>query len=142
MGIIKILDESLSNMIAAGEVVENPASLIKELLENSLDADSKYVRIDVKKGGKDIKFTDDGKGMSREDLLLCIERHATSKISSKEDLFNLNTYGFRGEALSSIAAVSKMVISTKRKDDSIGHSINVSGGKITNLKEVQKSLGT
>lgn len=142
MGIIKILDESLSNMIAAGEVVENPASLIKELLENSLDADSKYVRIDVKKGGKDIKFTDDGKGMSREDLLLCIERHATSKISSKEDLFNLNSYGFRGEALSSIAAVSKMVISTKRKDDSIGHSINVSGGKITNLKEVQKSLGT
>ncbi|MGL5545136.1 MAG: DNA mismatch repair endonuclease MutL [Cetobacterium sp.] len=142
LGIIKILDESLSNMIAAGEVVENPASLIKELLENSLDADSKYVRIDVKRGGKDIKFTDDGKGMSREDLLLCIERHATSKISSKEDLFNLNTYGFRGEALSSIAAVSKMVISTKRKDDSIGHSINVSGGKITNLKEVQKSLGT
>lgn len=142
MGIIKILDESLSNMIAAGEVVENPASLIKELLENSLDADSKYVKIDVKKGGKDIKFTDDGKGMSREDLLLCIERHATSKIASKEDLFNLNTYGFRGEALSSIAAVSKMIISTKRKDDSIGYSINVSGGKITNLKEIQKSSGT
>ncbi|MGL4628184.1 DNA mismatch repair endonuclease MutL [Cetobacterium sp.] len=142
MGIIKILDESLSNMIAAGEVVENPASLIKELLENSLDADSKYIRIDIKKGGKDIKLTDDGKGMSREDLLLCIERHATSKISSKDDLFNLNTYGFRGEALSSIAAVSKMIISTKRKDDSIGHSINVSGGKITNLKEIQKSSGT
>ncbi|MGL4954163.1 MAG: DNA mismatch repair endonuclease MutL, partial [Cetobacterium sp.] len=121
MGIIKILDESLSNMSAAGEVVENPASLIKELLENSLDADSKYIRIDIKKGGKDIKLTDDGKGMSREDLLLCIERHATSKISSKDDLFNLNTYGFRGEALSSIAAVSKMIISTKRKDDSIGH---------------------
>ena len=141
MGIIKILDESLSNMIAAGEVVENPASLIKELLENSLDADSKYVKIDVKKGGKDIKFTDDGKGMSREDLLLCIERHATSKIASKEDLFNLNTYGFRGEALSSIAAVSKMIISTKRKDDSIGYSINVSGGKITNLKEIQKTRG-
>lgn len=142
MGIIKILDESLSNMIAAGEVVENPASLIKELLENSLDADSKYIKIDVKNGGKNIKFTDDGKGMSREDLLLCIERHATSKISSKEDLFNLNTYGFRGEALSSIAAVSKMTIATKRKDDSFGHSINVIAGKITNLKELQKGTGT
>lgn len=142
MGIIKILDESLSNMIAAGEVVENPASLIKELLENSLDADSKYIKIDVKNGGKNIKFTDDGKGMSREDLLLCIERHATSKISSKEDLFNLNTYGFRGEALSSIAAVSKMTIATKRKDDSFGHSINVIAGKITSLKELQKGTGT
>ncbi|MGL5001009.1 MAG: DNA mismatch repair endonuclease MutL [Cetobacterium sp.] len=142
MGLIKILDESLSNMIAAGEVVENPASLIKELLENSLDADSKYIRIDTKNGGKDIKFIDDGRGMSREDLLLCIERHATSKISSKDDLFNLNTYGFRGEALSSICAVSKMIISTKRKDEIIGHSINVSAGKITNLKEFQKSQGT
>lgn len=142
MGIIKILDESLSNMIAAGEVVENPASLVKELLENSLDANSKYIKIDVKNGGKSIKFTDDGKGMSREDLLLCIERHATSKISSKEDLFNLNTYGFRGEALSSIAAVSKMTISTKRKDDTTGHSISVIAGKITNLKDIQKSTGT
>jgi DNA mismatch repair protein MutL len=142
LGIIKILDESLSNMIAAGEVVENPASLIKELLENSLDADSKYIRIDVKNGGKNIKFTDDGKGMSREDLLLCIERHATSKISSKDDLFNLTTYGFRGEALSSIAAVSKMIIATKRKDDSLGYCINVSAGKITNLKEIQKGFGT
>ncbi|MGL4425620.1 MAG: DNA mismatch repair endonuclease MutL, partial [Cetobacterium sp.] len=119
-----------------------PASLIKELLENSLDAESKYIKIDVKKGGKDIKFIDDGKGMSREDLLLCVERHATSKISSKDDLFNLNTYGFRGEALSSIAAVSKMIISTKTKEDIIGYSINVSGGKITNLKEIQKSCGT
>ena len=142
MGVIKILDESLSNMIAAGEVVENPASLIKELLENSLDANSNYIHIYVKNGGKNIKFTDDGKGMSREDLLLCIERHATSKISSKDDLFNLNTYGFRGEALSSISAVSKMIISTKKNDDSIGHSINISGGKITNLKEIQKSNGT
>lgn len=142
MGIIKILDESLSNMIAAGEVVENPASLVKELLENSLDADSKYIRIDVKNGGKNIKFTDDGKGMTREDLLLCIERHATSKIASKDDLFNLSTYGFRGEALSSISAVSKMTISTKKREDSIGHSINISGGKITNLKEIQKSNGT
>ncbi len=89
-----------------------------------------------------ILISDDGKGMTREDLLLCIERHATSKISSKDDLFNLNTYGFRGEALSSIAAVSKMIISTKQQDASIGHLINVYAGKITNLKEVQKSKGT
>ncbi|MEG1583221.1 MAG: DNA mismatch repair endonuclease MutL [Cetobacterium sp.] len=142
MGVIKILDETLSNMIAAGEVVENPASLVKELLENSLDANSNYIKIAIKDGGKNLKFVDDGKGMSREDLLLCIERHATSKISSKDDLFNLCTYGFRGEALSSISAVSKMTISTKRKEDSIGYSINVSAGKITNLKEVQKSNGT
>ncbi|MBC2850526.1 DNA mismatch repair endonuclease MutL [Cetobacterium sp. 8H] len=142
MGVIKILDETLSNMIAAGEVVENPASLVKELLENSLDANSNYIKIAIKDGGKNLKFIDDGKGMSREDLLLCIERHATSKISSKDDLFNLCTYGFRGEALSSISAVSKMTISTKRKEDSIGYFINVSAGKITNLKEVQKSNGT
>lgn len=142
MGVIKILDESLSNMIAAGEVVENPASLIKELLENSLDAHSKYIRIDIKNGGKNIKFIDDGKGMSREDLLICIERHATSKISSQNDLFNLSTYGFRGEALSSISAVSKMTISTKQENDSCGNSINTIAGKITNLKEVQKSNGT
>lgn len=142
MGIIKILDESLSNMIAAGEVVENPASLVKELLENSLDAGSKYIKVDIKDGGKNLKFIDDGKGMSREDLLLCIERHATSKISSKDDLFNLYTYGFRGEALSSISAVSKMVISTKRSMDANGHSINISAGKITTLKEITKSNGT
>lgn len=142
MGTIKILDESLSNMIAAGEVVENPASLIKELLENSLDAESKYIKIDIKNGGKNVKFSDDGKGMSREDLLLCVERHATSKISTKEDLFNLYTYGFRGEALSSIAAVSKMYISSKTEEDTIGNSINILGGKITNLKEIQKSKGT
>lgn len=142
MGIIKILDENLSNMIAAGEVVENPASLIKELLENSLDAESTYIKISVKNGGKTISIIDNGKGMSKEDLLLCIERHATSKISSKDDLFNLSTYGFRGEALSSIAAVSKMIISSKREKDDIGHSINVLGGKITNLKTIQKSRGT
>ncbi|WP_297487183.1 DNA mismatch repair endonuclease MutL [uncultured Cetobacterium sp.] len=142
LGVIKILDESLSNMIAAGEVVENPASLVKELLENSLDANSKYIKIDIKHGGKHIKFVDDGKGMSREDLLLCIERHATSKISSQEDLFNLVTYGFRGEALSSISAVSKMTISSKQENETCGNSINTIAGKITNLKEIQKSRGT
>lgn len=142
MGIIKVLDESVSNMIAAGEVVENPASMIKELLENSLDAESKNIKIDVKNGGKHVIISDDGKGMSQEDLLMSVERHATSKIRKKEDLYNLFTYGFRGEALSSIAAVSKMILSSKDEESSIGSIVNVSGGKITGLKEVQRNRGT
>ena len=142
MGLIKVLDESVSNMIAAGEVVENPASMIKELLENSLDAESKNIKIDVKNGGKHVIISDDGKGMSQEDLLMSVERHATSKIRKKEDLYNLFTYGFRGEALSSIAAVSKMILSSKDEDSSVGSTVNVSGGKITGLKEVQRNRGT
>ncbi|WP_308575203.1 DNA mismatch repair endonuclease MutL [uncultured Fusobacterium sp.] len=142
MGIIKVLDESVSNMIAAGEVVENPASMIKELLENSLDADSKNIKIDVKNGGKHVIISDDGKGMSQEDLLMSVERHATSKIRKKEDLYNLFTYGFRGEALSSIAAVSKMILSSKDEESPIGSAVNVSGGKITGLKEIQRNRGT
>lgn len=142
MGIIRVLDEAVSNMIAAGEVVENPASMIKELLENSLDADSKNIKIEVKSGGKHVIITDDGKGMNQEDLLLSVERHATSKIKNKEDLYNLFTYGFRGEALSSISAVSKMLISSKDSDSLIGSSINVSGGKVTGLKEIQRNRGT
>lgn len=129
-------------MIAAGEVVENPASMIKELLENSLDAESKNIKIDVKNGGKHVIISDDGKGMSQEDLLMSVERHATSKIRKKEDLYNLFTYGFRGEALSSIAAVSKMILSSKDEDSSVGSTVNVSGGKITGLKEVQRNRGT
>ena len=142
MGIIKVLDESVSNMIAAGEVVENPASMIKELLENSLDAGSKNIKIDVKNGGKHVIISDDGKGMSQEDLLMSVERHATSKIKKKEDLYNLFTYGFRGEALSSIAAVSKMILSSKDEESPIGSAVNVSGGKITGLKEIQRNRGT
>ncbi|WP_294065846.1 DNA mismatch repair endonuclease MutL [uncultured Fusobacterium sp.] len=142
MGLIKVLDESVSNMIAAGEVVENPASMIKELLENSLDAGSKNIKIDVKNGGKHVIISDDGKGMSQEDLLMSVERHATSKIRKKEDLYNLFTYGFRGEALSSIAAVSKMILSSKDEESSIGSTVNVSGGKITGLKEIQRNRGT
>ena len=142
MGIIKVLDESVSNMIAAGEVVENPASMIKELLENSLDAGSINIKIDVKNGGKHVIISDDGKGMSQEDLLMSVERHATSKIRKKEDLYNLFTYGFRGEALSSIAAVSKMILSSKDEESPIGSAVNVSGGKITGLKEIQRNRGT
>lgn len=142
MGLIKILDESVSNAIAAGEVVENPTSMIKELIENSLDAGSKEIKIEVRNGGLNLSINDDGCGMIKEDLLLSIERHATSKIFKKEDLFNINTYGFRGEALSSISAVSKMIISSRTKEMESGVQINVLGGKITNMKEVSKNVGT
>lgn len=142
MGIIKVLDESVSNIIAAGEVVDNPASMLKELLENALDAESKSIKIEVKSGGRHVIISDDGKGMTQDDLLLSVERHATSKIAKKEDLYNLFTYGFRGEALSSISAVSKMSLSSRTKDDETGSAITVSGGKITSLKEIQRNVGT
>lgn len=142
MGIIKILDEKVSNMIAAGEVVENPASMIKELLENSIDAGSTYIKIDVKNDNRYVKISDNGKGMTKDDVLLSVERHATSKISTKEDLSNILTYGFRGEALSSISAVSKMSISSKTEEDEIGTFVTLSGGKITNIKEVPREKGT
>jgi len=136
------LDESVSNAIAAGEVVENPTSMIKELIENSLDAGSKEIKLEVWNGGLDISISDSGCGMSKEDLLLSIERHATSKIFTKEDLFNIRTYGFRGEALSSIASVSKMILSSRTEDMQNGTQMNVLGGKVTNLKDIQRNIGT
>ena len=142
MNRIRILDESVSNAIAAGEVVENPTSMIKELIENSLDAGSKEIKLEVWNGGRDISISDSGCGMSKEDLLLSIERHATSKIFTKEDLFNIRTYGFRGEALSSIASVSKMILSSRTEDMQNGTQMNVLGGKVTNLKDIQKNIGT
>ena len=142
MSRIRILDESVSNAIAAGEVVENPTSMIKELIENSLDAGSKEIKLEVWNGGLDISISDSGCGMSKEDLLLSIERHATSKIFTKEDLFNIRTYGFRGEALSSIASVSKMILSSRTEDTQNGTQMNVLGGKVTNLKDIQKNVGT
>lgn len=142
MGKIQILDESVSNIIAAGEVVENPASMVKELLENSLDAKSKTIQIHIKNGGRDVTIIDDGIGMNSDDLLLSIERHATSKISKKDDLYNLYTYGFRGEALSSISAVSKITLSSRTAEDNIGAQITVLAGKVTSFKEVQRNIGT
>ena len=142
MSRIRILDESVSNAIAAGEVVENPTSMIKELIENSLDAGSKEIKLEVWNGGRDISISDSGCGMSKEDLLLSIERHATSKIFTKEDLFNIRTYGFRGEALSSIASVSKMILSSRTEDMQNGTQMNVLGGKVTNLKDIQRNIGT
>ena len=142
MGIIRILDESVSNIIAAGEVVENPASMIKEMIENSLDAKATMIKIEVFKSGVDVKISDNGIGMDKDDTLLSVERHATSKISKKEDVFNLTTYGFRGEALSSIAAVSKLTILTRTKDSSVGYKISSYGGVVRNFEEVSKNVGT
>ncbi len=121
---IKILPENLTNKIAAGEVVQRPESVIKELLENSIDADSKNIEVIIKRAGKNlIQVVDDGEGMSEEDVILCVQRHATSKISSIEDLEKILTYGFRGEALSSIAAVSQLEIKTEMKDEDLGTSL-------------------
>ena len=142
MGYIKILDESVSNIIAAGEVVENPASMIKEMIENSLDAKATVIKIEVFKGGTEVKINDNGIGMDKEDTLLSIERHATSKISTKEDVFNLQTYGFRGEALASIAAVSKLTITTRTASSSTGYRIGSYGGVVRKFEEVSRNLGT
>ena len=142
MGYIKILDESVSNIIAAGEVVENPASMIKEMIENSLDAKATVIKIEVFKGGTEVKINDNGIGMDKEDTLLSIERHATSKISTKEDVFNLQTYGFRGEALASIAAVSKLTITTRTVSSSTGYRIGSYGGVVRKFEEVSRNPGT
>lgn len=142
MGYIKILDESVSNIIAAGEVVENPASMIKELIENSLDAKASIIKIEVFNGGLDVKISDNGIGMDKEDTLLSVERHATSKIETKEDVFNLTTYGFRGEALASIAAVSKLTISTRSEKSDIGYRISSYGGVVRKFDEISKNIGT
>ncbi len=142
MANIKILDENVSNIIAAGEVVENPASMVKELLENSLDANAKNIFISVENGGTYVKIVDDGVGMEISDIYLSIERHATSKLRTKEDIFNLNTFGFRGEALASISAVSKMTLTSKTNDMKIGHRIIVLGGNIVKTSDIACKTGT
>ena len=142
MGYIKILDEKVSNIIAAGEVVENPASMIKEMIENSLDAKATMIKIEVFKSGVDVKVNDNGIGMDKDDTLLSVERHATSKIKEKEDVFNLSTYGFRGEALSSIAAVSKLTIATRSKNSPVGYKIGCYGGVVRKFEEVSRNVGT
>ncbi|MCS5420732.1 MULTISPECIES: DNA mismatch repair endonuclease MutL [Psychrilyobacter] len=142
MSRIRILDESVSNIIAAGEVVENPASMIKELIENSLDAGAGSIRVEVKNNGRDVRLVDTGMGMGKEDLFLCVERHATSKIKDKGDIFNLTSYGFRGEALASIGSISKMIISSKTNDSKTGHKINLNAGKVTKYEEISRAVGT
>ena len=143
MSKIKILPEILSNKIAAGEVVERPASVVKELMENSLDAGGLRIMVDVGQGGRSlIRVADNGSGMSRDDALLALERYATSKIYKDQDLFSINTLGFRGEALPSIAAVSKFTLVTREETADVGTEIQVEGGKIKNVTEIGAPKGT
>ena len=140
---IRILEEQLTNQIAAGEVVERPASVVKELVENSIDAGAKRIIIETKAGGKSlIRVTDDGVGMNRDDMLLALERHATSKISSSEDLFSIKTMGFRGEAVPAIASVSKFRIASREKDALSGIELFATGGNVTQVNEAGLPIGT
>lgn len=143
MGKIKVLDKLIADKIAAGEVVERPSSVVKELVENSLDAKSGRITIEIKDGGKEfIRITDDGIGMDREDAELCVLRHATSKIKSADDLFDIKTMGFRGEALASICAVSCVILMTKKEDSDIGTKIVIKGGEVIETSDVGCPKGT
>jgi len=143
MTTVRILPELLSNQIAAGEVVERPSSVVKELVENSIDAKASAITIEVEKSGKSlIRVSDDGIGLSRDDALLSIERYATSKIFKTEDLFCISTMGFRGEALPSIASVSKFTLVTRAENQDTGTRIEILGGKVRNVSDVGAPVGT
>src|SRR5512147_649776 len=129
--IINILPENLANKIAAGEVVQRPESVVKELLENSIDAGATSISITIKTAGKAfIQIVDNGKGMNEEDAVKSFYRHATSKISTYEDLENIHTLGFRGEALASIAAVAQVEVKTKTEDEQTATFIRIDGGEV------------
>src|SRR5215471_6717705 len=143
MGKIHVLSEHVANKIAAGEVVERPASVLKELLENSLDAGATRIKVQIEGGGKKlIQVTDDGCGMIRDDALLAFERHATSKIQDAEDLLNIDTLGFRGEALPSIAAVSRVALQTRAPEEASGTVLEIAGGRILKVEESGLPAGT
>ncbi|MEX2467877.1 MAG: DNA mismatch repair endonuclease MutL [Gemmatimonadota bacterium] len=140
---IRILPDAVANQIAAGEVVERPASVVKELVENALDAGAKRVEIAVERGGKRrIRVTDDGAGMVREDALLCLDRHATSKIVHADDLRGVRTFGFRGEALPSIAAVSRLTLETRPAGEETGTQVTCAGGQINQVSDFARRRGT
>ena len=142
-GLIQVLPQSISNQIAAGEVVGRPASVVKELMENSIDANSTNIELFVSNGGKTlIQVVDNGSGMSKNDAKLCFQPHATSKIKAIEDIYNIRTMGFRGEALSSISSISHLELRTKNKDDKLGISIELQGGEIIEISPVGIEQGT
>lgn len=141
MSLIKVMDEVLANKIAAGEVVERCASVVKELVENSIDAGSTDIKVElIESGIKEIKVTDNGKGMDKEDAVLCFSRHATSKIIDEDDLFHIHTLGFRGEALASICSVSKVTLITSTGN--IGTIVKINGGKVMNISSGDSRRGT
>ncbi|MGA7884749.1 MAG: DNA mismatch repair endonuclease MutL [Acidobacteriaceae bacterium] len=143
MGRIRVLSDQVANQIAAGEVVDRPASVVKELLENALDAGATRVRIEVEAGGRKlIRVSDDGCGMSRDDALLAFERHATSKIRTSDDLLQIATLGFRGEALPSIASISRLELTTRPADQPTGTRVEIAGGKVLAVDDAGGPSGT
>src|SRR5205807_754365 len=143
MGRIRILPDQVANKIAAGEVVERPASVVKELLENSLDAGSTSIRVEIENGGRRlIRIADDGCGMLRDDAMLAFERHATSKLHDVKDLLSIATLGFRGEALPSIASVSRLLLETRSPEETTGTTMEIAGGKILRCDEAGLPGGT
>jgi DNA mismatch repair protein MutL len=143
MSRIRILPEAVANKIAAGEVVERPASVVKELLENALDAGAKSIRVEVEAGGKRmIRVIDDGHGMTHDDALLAFERHATSKLRTADDLMSIATLGFRGEAMPTIAAVSRLTLETRYESEAEGTRVEFAGGKLINVKPAGVPAGT
>jgi DNA mismatch repair protein MutL len=143
MGRIRILSDSVANKIAAGEVVERPASVVKELLENCLDAGATEIRIDIENAGRRlIRIQDNGCGMLRDDALLAFERHATSKLSDVKDLLAISTLGFRGEALPSIGSVSRLLLETRSAEEQTGTAVELAGGKLLRCDEIARAIGT
>ncbi len=143
MGRIRILSDTVANKIAAGEVVERPASVVKELLENSLDAGASEFRLEVEAGGRKlIRLADNGSGMMRDDAMLAFERHATSKLSDVKDLLSIATLGFRGEALPSIASVSRLLLETRVREDQVGTAVEIAGGRLLRCDEAALVQGT
>ena len=140
---IKLLPKNVINQIAAGEVIQRPSSIVKELIDNSVDAGAKNIHLIIKKSGKEsIQVIDDGIGMNKDDMLICFERHSTSKISTTEDIFHINTLGFRGEALSSIASVSKVILRSKEKNEETGNQVVLNQGIFEEQKKIIKNNGT
>src|ERR1700752_4134848 len=143
MGRIRVLSDQVANQIAAGEVVDRPASVVKELLENAIDAGATRVRVEVEAGGRRlIRITDDGAGMMRDDALLAFERHATSKLRTSDDLLSIATLGFRGEALPSIASVSRLQLETRVTEEASGTPVEIAGGNILRVEDVGLPTGT
>ena len=141
--IIRLLPDHVANQIAAGEVVQRPASVVKELLENAIDAGATRISLIVKEAGKaHIQVVDNGRGMSETDARMCFERHATSKIEKADDLFNINTKGFRGEAMASIAAVAQVQLVTRTKADDLGVRITIEGSEVTHQQRTNAAEGT
>ena len=141
--IIKLLPDSVANQIAAGEVIQRPASVIKELVENAIDAGATSIQIILKEAGRTlIQVVDNGSGMSETDARLSFERHSTSKIRKAEDLFSLNTMGFRGEALASIAAISQVELKTQRDGDTMGTLIQINASQCDNQEPIYYGKGS